>query len=170
MMIAVFIFAIGVLGFASLQSRSLQATFDNGQRDQVVWLSQGLVDRIRMNNSAAALAQYELLLDDFGSPADATCDAAVPNPLCDAAVCTDVEMATFDAWDLYCSNEFMGAYAIKGLSVTLTCTDGACNTPTENLNLTTTWCARGVEKEIESIADSCDNTIAQMSYSMGFRP
>lgn len=166
LMVSVFIFAIGVLGFASLQSRSIQATFDNGQRDQVVWLTQSLVDRIRVNSSVAAISNYATLLTNF----DAT-DCTTPATLCDAATCTAVEMSTFDVWDLYCSNQFLGTSAIKDLSANLSCTDGTCNTVAENLLLTTTWCARSVESEhAVSSGTACDNTVAQMTYNMGFRP
>lgn len=166
LMVSVFIFAIGVLGFASLQSRSIQATFDNGQRDQVVWLTQSLVDRIRVNSSVAAVSNYATLLTDFDAA-----DCATPATLCNAATCTAVEMSTFDVWDLYCSNQFLGTSAIKDLSANLSCTDGTCDTVAENLLLTSTWCARSVESEQALSAGTvCDNTVAQMTYNMGFRP
>lgn len=141
-MISVFIFSVGVLGFASLQSNSLQATFDNGQRDQIIWLTQSLIDRVRLNSTSGALTRYDAELTNFGS---SVADCVQPAPLCDAAACTEAEMATYDVWDLYCSNSFQGVFAIKGLSVNMTCSDGACDTNTENINLTTTWCARGAQ-------------------------
>lgn len=168
--VSVFIFAVGVLGFASLQSRSIQATFDNTQRDQVVWLSQSLVDRVRVNKPGATTYADELTDFDLA-------DCANPGNMCDAGTCTATQMATYDVWDLYCRNSFQGASAIKGLSVNLVCTDTdgdptVC-APSADLTLTTNWCARGVEttQGLETAADdACDNTIAQMEYRVGFRP
>ena len=166
-MVSVFIFAVGVLGFASLQSRAVQATFDNGQRDQVIWLTQSLVDRVRSNSSHAAITSYTTKLSDFDA---AGC--ARPARICDAGLpdCSATEMALFDVWDLYCRNTFQGANAIKALSVNLACSDGNCNTDVENIYLTTTWCARGVERTIGSASATCENTVAEMKYSIGFTP
>ena len=169
-LVSVFIFAIGVLGFASLQSRSIQSTFDNGQRDQVVWMSQSLVDRVRVNTPGTTT--YASLLSNFDSG-----DCATPATMCDTATCTSVEMATFDIWDIYCSNIFQSASSINDLNVVLTCTDtdgddSVCATGA-NMDLTTTWCARGLEStsDLDSAEDDvCDNTISQMTYSIGFRP
>lgn len=168
--ISVFIFAVGVLGFASLQSKSIQATFDNTQRDQVVWLSQSLIDRIRVNKPGATT--YAAALTDFDFA-----DCATPATLCDAATCSETEMATYDVWDMYCRNSFQGASAIRGLSVNLECSDSdgddtVC-APSADMLLTTNWCARGVETT-EGLAttedDVCENTIAEMEYRVGFRP
>lgn len=172
-MVSVFIFAVGVLGFASLQSRSLQATFDNGQRDQVVWLTQSLVDRVRLN--AGAATNYMTGLDEFDV---ADCPTSDPAPLCDEEACTAAEMVTFDIWDLYCRNDFQGANAIKGLVVDFTCinTDGGTSTcaATETLRISTSWCSRGVETDdaiaLGTSTNDCDKTIAQMSYTVDFRP
>jgi len=166
-MVSVFIFSIGVLGFASLQSRSVQATFDNGQRDQVVWLTQTLIDRVRVNSTADAITQYTTTLTDFG---DFGTDCTAPAVLCDAATCDDEQMAVFDVWDIYCRNIFQGSRAVKDLAIDLSCRDGACDSAAEDLNLRTRWCARGVEKVLDSGAAICDNTVAQMSYQVGFRP
>ena len=168
-LVSVFIFTIGVLGFASLQSRSVQATFDNGQRDQVVWITQSMVDRLRLN--AGAATTYTSLLTDFD-----IADCATPTTLCDAAACTAAQMASFDVWDLYCRNTFQGTSAVKGLSANLSCTDadsdGNCDTAAD-LTLTNSWCARSIESTqglSTAAEDVCDNTLAQMSYRVGFRP
>ncbi|MFX4229098.1 MAG: type IV pilus modification protein PilV [Porticoccaceae bacterium] len=168
--VSVFIFAVGVLGFASLQSRSIQATFDNTQRDQVVWLSQSLIDRVRVNKPGATT--YASALTDFDFA-----DCSTPPALCDAGTCTSTQMATYDVWDMYCRNSFQGASAIRGLSVNLECIDAdgddtVC-APSADLILTTNWCARGIESTegLDSAADdACENTIAEMEYRVGFRP
>lgn len=174
LMVSVFIFSIGVLGFASLQSRSIQAGFDTTQRDQVVWLTQSLFDRIRANNTAQGVTAYEGALN--GSNLDRErCDADLtPNPMCSNAanqVCTNTQMAEYDVWDLYCSSSFQGADVIKDLKVLIECDDGACNaSPGENYQITTNWCARNIESESVGSVDDCVDTVAEMEYRLRFRP
>ncbi len=163
--ISVFIFTVGVLAFAGLQSRSIQSTFDNTQRDQVVWLTQSLIDRVRVNKNGGAT--YETALSDFD-----LADCSTPATLCDAANCTSAQMATFDVWDLYCRNSFQGASAISALSVNFSCDPVGC-APGADMLITTNWCARSLEST-EGLAtaadDVCENTIAEMEYRVGFRP
>ena len=190
-MISLFVFGIGVLGFAALQSRAVQATFDNSQRDQVVWLTQSLIDRIRGNPGAAG--KYAALLSNYQS---GSCPSAPPR-LCDGSTtldsnnqctncCSADEMAQFDVWDLYCSSSrnFQGFKAVKGLSVELNCTNtetrAACATSGAppagsyvNLELEHKWCARTVESDpnLSPAAGSpCDNSVKQMTYNVAFRP
>ena len=172
LMVSLFVFTIGVLGFASLQSRSLQGTFDNGQRDQVVWMTQSLVDRIRINKDQSA--GYAALLSDFGANSCTTSIGTPPS--CGqtggaaATECTATQMVTYDVWDVVCSNNFQGASATKGLEIDLSCA-GTCEDT--DLTLSTTWCSRGIESA-EGLnaaeSDSCANTVAQMRYTLSFRP
>ena len=191
-MISLFVFGIGVLGFAALQSRAVQATFDNSQRDQVVWLTQSLIDRIRGNPGAAG--KYAALLSNYRSgscpSAPVSCTGRI-NTIRDSnnqeqcTNCCDAdEMAQFDVWDLYCSSDFQGVKAVKGLSVELTCanaeTGAACATSGAppagsyaNLELEHKWCARTVESDPNlspAAGNPCDNSVAQMTYNVAFRP
>ena len=168
--ISVFIFAVGVLGFASMQARSIQATFDNGQRDQVVWLTQSLVDRVRVNTPGTTTYVTELTAFDLA-------DCSTPATLCDAATCTSAEMATYDVWDIYCRNTFQGTSAINNLQVDLDCIDAdgddtVCAVGAD-MAISTHWCARGIENT-EGLdmdeGDSCVNTFADMWYDLSFRP
>ena len=190
-MISLFVFGIGVLGFAALQSRAVQATFDNSQRDQVVWLTQSLIDRSRGNPGAAG--KYAALLSNYQS---GSCPSASAQPRqCDGSTtldsnnqctncCSADEMAQFDVWDLYCSSDFQGVKAVKGLSVELICanaetgaTCAASGAPPAgsyvNLELEHKWCARTVESDpnLSPAAGSpCDNSVEQMTYNVAFRP
>lgn len=191
-MISLFVFGIGVLGFAALQSRAVQATFDNSQRDQVVWLTQSLIDRIRGNPGAAG--KYAALLSNYRSgscPSDSAqpkeCTGSttldISNNQC-TNCCSADEMAQFDVWDLYCSSNFQGVKAVKGLSVELGCknaeTGAACATSGAppagsyvNLELEHKWCARTVESDPNlspAAGNACDNSVAQMTYNVAFRP
>ena len=170
LMVSLFVFAIGVLGFASLQSRSLQGTFDNGQRDEVVWMTQSFVDRIRVNR--AQVTGYATALTDFNA---ASCANLGTVPTCaqtagaTASACTAVEMVTFDVWDVVCNNTFQGASATKGLELNLDCA-GTCTN--SDLTLSTTWCSRGIESVdgLGEDSDDCVNSLAQMQYNLSFRP
>lgn len=188
-MISLFVFGIGVLGFAALQSRAVQATFDNSQRDQVVWLTQSLIDRIRGNPGAAGKYASELTAYNSSSCPSAqprTCTGRTTldsNQQCDNC-CSAEQMAEFDVWDLYCSSDFQGVKAVKGLSVELTCANAAtgasCATSGAppagsyvNLELEHKWCARTVESDpnLSPAAGSpCDNSVAKMTYNVAFRP
>ncbi|MBC6429258.1 MAG: type IV pilus modification protein PilV [Cellvibrionales bacterium] len=150
-MVAAFIFAIGVLGLASLQTRAMQTTFDTSQRAQVVWLSQDLIDRIRIN--PAAIARYTSLLSSFTATSCTT-----PTPKCDFSAstsCSPAQMATFDVWDIYCRNQYQGTQATNALQIDLT--------GTQNLTLKTTWCARAANAD-------CTDPMAQMTHSLTFIP
>ena len=190
-MISLFVFGIGVLGFAALQSRAVQATFDNSQRDQVVWLTQSLIDRIRGNPGAAG--KYAALLTAYNS-GKCPSASAQPRQCTDSTTldsnnqCTDCcsaeQMAEFDVSDLYCSSDFQGVKAVKGLSVNLKCTNAETGAPCAtsgappagsyvNLELEHKWCARTVESDpnLSPAASSpCDNSAEEMIYNVAFRP
>lgn len=167
LMISVFVFAIGVLGYSALQTRSLQGTFDNAQRDDVVWISDALVGRIRANNTAASQAAYVAALNNLS-----VCPAQ-PNPVCAeqqgggaVAACNATQMATYDVWDELCNNPAGGLQAVKGLTVNLTAAG-------QNLTLTSTWCARSIEgdDEVTGGADgTCSHALAVQAYQLVFTP
>ena len=185
-MISLFVFSISVLGFAALQSRAVQATFDNSQRDQIVWITQSLIDRIRGND--AATQQYVSELTNFNNT---NCPKTTPTqPICDTPTtknskgdcnncCKPTEMAQFDVWDLYCRSDFQGAKAVKGLSVNLSCPNATTTTGTTtttctteaNLQLTHSWCARTLESDGgNDNTNLCDNSAPQSTYTVAFRP
>ena len=58
-MVAMVIFAIGMMGMASLQTVSLRTNYESNTRSQAVLLAYDMVDRMRANGTASALAAAE---------------------------------------------------------------------------------------------------------------
>ena len=86
-LVSVLVLAIGLLGLAALQSVGMKYNYQSYQRTQAVMLTYELTDRIRAN-SKNTTGQYSIAYGTFpGQPATGTCQAAV---------CTDVQMAAFD--------------------------------------------------------------------------
>ena len=88
LLVAMLIFAIGMLGLASLQGHGLQYNMDAYERSQAVFFAYDMSDRMRANIAGVNANAYAAL-------------AAPPNPLtsCVAAnpVCDNAGMAAADA-------------------------------------------------------------------------
>lgn len=88
-MIAMVIFAVGLLGLAGIQALSLENTSSSYSRSQAVLLAYEMVDRIKANSGVS------------GSYVTAQSDAATEpaaGDLCDANTCNFAAMAAFDLW------------------------------------------------------------------------
>ena len=164
-MVSVFVFAVGVLGFSALQTRSIQANFDNAQREDVVWMTENLIGRIRVNS---AMAEYVVAVNAIGDTCPAnppvTCEGAGAN-------CSEAALAAYDTWDVLC-NASAGIGVVNDLDVELTCEDadaGDGNDSSEgsDLTLSSTWCTRGTRAETEA---DCPAVADRASYVIEFRP
>lgn len=183
LLVSVFVFAIGVLGFTALQTRSLQANYDNVQREAVTWMADSLVGRIRSN--PGALASYETQLSDFDEcPVDPgnNCiqDQGQPGT---GAFCNAQDIAAFDVWDALCNmgdpdadppviSNTSGFDTINNLNIDMTCSAGGCPAGS-SVTLVFSWCAKSFEVEADGAAASandCSATIAQQQYSLVFQP
>lgn len=68
-LVAMLVLAIGLLGLAGLQMRSMQATDDASQMATANRLSEDIIERIRANRGAAISGDYDLSFgDDPGVP------------------------------------------------------------------------------------------------------
>lgn len=86
-MIAMVIFAVGMLGLAGIQALSLESAHSSYSRSQAILLAYDMVDRMNANPTAGIA--YEITTGNTpGAPA----------PLCDAAACNNTQMASFDHW------------------------------------------------------------------------
>lgn len=87
-MVAMVIFAVGMLGLAGIQALSLENSHSSYSRSQAILLAYDMVDRMKANPTAIT---YAIAVDAA---------AAVPanNKKCDANACNDAEMAAFDKW------------------------------------------------------------------------
>lgn len=89
-LVALFLLAIGVLGFSALQLRALQATTEATDRTMAMTVARDLTDRMRINR--LALADYVTAINEKST--ETGCVGSVVNykPACDKT-----KMAAYDA-------------------------------------------------------------------------
>lgn len=186
LMVSLFIFSVGLLGFATLQTRSLQEGFDSGQRSVALWRTQELSDRIRANDDQ--LDTYFAAVNN-----DAICDS-VPTRCADywdggevaGAACTATEMADFDVWDVFCNGEDATEDVLIDSNISMTCddrdlTDAEACSAGSNLTLNACWTSRSAssDNQLEIVQGnaalpSCDDPTAPEylfeSYTLEFVP
>ena len=152
LMVSLFIFSVGLLGFATLQTRSLQEGFDSGQRSVVLWRTQELSDRMRANGDQ--LDTYVAAVNNA-----AICNA-VPTRCADywdggavaGAACTATQMATFDVWDVLCNGEDATEDVLIDSDITLACvdrdaTDALACSAGSNITLNACWTSRSATSD-----------------------
>lgn len=94
-MAAVLVLAVGVLSFAGLQARALQATGDSYARSQAMAIAQDLAERFRLNRAAAST--YVTTTDwPITTPAQSTLSTCVATTSTATLTCSPTAMATFD--------------------------------------------------------------------------
>jgi len=166
-LIALVIFALGVVGLAGLQLKTLSLTMDSSQRTYAMSKSQDIADRIR--SAGIPVSEY----DGTYTQAAGYCNNNVPAKMCSdgendvvAAGCvTGAEMAAFDLYDVFCT----GGGSIDGNSnadkqlidwaVTIDCTPTVnCSQPNETVNIITTWTARSAIRSTDSNGDTVEQT------------
>jgi type IV pilus assembly protein PilV len=98
-LVAVFVLAIGLLGLAGLQAKSLQFNHSAYQRTQATILAYDIIDRMRANLSEARNGSYDIAKAD-GPPTATNCQAS-------GATCSTATMVDFDLAQWKCS---IGSY------------------------------------------------------------
>jgi len=93
LLVAMVIFAIGMLGLASLQGHSLQYNTDAYERSQAVFFAYDMSDRMRANIAGVNANFYQNLTSAAPPPA-ASCVAVTP-------VCDNATMADADATEWF---------------------------------------------------------------------
>lgn len=114
---AVLVLAIGVIGFAGLQMRAVQASGDSYYRTQAMSIAQDLAERVRVNSPQIALYKTAAKwpVTAVGSP---------PNACRSTATCTAAQMADFDIADVRYNAETL---LPQGLMLMETCKGSAVN-------------------------------------------
>lgn len=100
-MIAVFIFSVGLLAISALQLISKQSNYEAIQRTSASALANDILEKMRMNSSdfVSSTTQSSLIYYASTNPIlKHTVPVVKPAPECDSAVCTPEQLA---AWDLY---------------------------------------------------------------------
>lgn len=87
-LVALLVLAIGVLGFVTLQYRSLEASAESTSRVQAITLARDLAERIRVNRNSFSVYQEEL--------SDSKKQKTSAKECIGTTVCTDKELADFD--------------------------------------------------------------------------
>lgn len=100
-LVALFILAIGVLGFSILQLRALQATAEATDRTMAMTVARDLTDRMRINR--LALSDYISAINSKQSETGCMGSAASYKPNCDS-----LKMAKYDATQILTKAESLG--------------------------------------------------------------
>lgn len=141
-LIAMFLFAVSILGYSQLQMRSIHESYDGQQRAIAIRVASGLVDRMAVNTGS--LPAYSAEIGAFAGCADnppAACAVA-------GAACTGDQVAAYDVWFAFCGLDSGVADTLTNFNPTMTCPGGAC-APGQNIQLTMQW--------VSKIADSNSN-------------
>lgn len=138
-LVSLFVFAVGALGIAALQTTSVVRNDDTSARSAVIWKAQDLVDRMRstktVQNSTGRINDYLTAIDNGvnnigtfnAANGSYQCPSTQPTS-CDSQVCNADEMVTFDLWDVFCNPSSglsatggpqTGSSAIRSLEVAL---------------------------------------------------
>ncbi|MDY6921508.1 MAG: type IV pilus modification protein PilV [Pseudomonadota bacterium] len=99
-LVALLVFGVGVVGYAALQLQSVRQVEQTYSRSQAMSVAQDVAERIRANNTQAALAIYhnaDSWSQDLNDPGGCVVTAAVPGI---GDVCTPEEMARSDIFEV----------------------------------------------------------------------
>ena len=147
-LIALLVFALGVVGMAGLQLRTLGMSIDSTQRSVVIAKSQDLADRIR--SSGVDPINYVGTYDNTlcpATPANICADTESGN----ASSCDRLEMAAFDVWDVFCADRSSLDVGVSQWTTVIQCA-GACAMGAQ-MTIDTTWESRTADTNAD-IADS----------------
>lgn len=100
-LVALVILAIAVLGFAALQFKALDAVQEANDRTAAMTLARDLAEKIRVNRTQ--LTKYKSEINTLTSMATKSCiraDSSSDASVTTTPMCTQIEMATFDASQL----------------------------------------------------------------------
>lgn len=114
-LIALVVFALGVISMAQLQLRTMSLTMDSTQRSYAVAKSQDIADRIRSNGIAPVryLGTY--------SQAANFCASSAPNCANGGGLCTADMIVAFELNDVFCTGEGSYQEQILDWEVTIGC-------------------------------------------------
>lgn len=93
-LVAMVLLAIGVLGYAALQIRAVEATGEALNRSQAMVILRGLAEQIRVNN--AAQSAYPTAVQTYYS--NLASAPLAPSKSCITGNCTSAELAIFDSY------------------------------------------------------------------------
>ena len=167
-MIAVLVFAIGMLTTASLQLTSKRANYESLQRTTASHLAFDMLERIRANTAA---------LNNYTGGAQVVVGGgtrgAEPVPNCDseADACTAGNVAVHDLWQweqmIDGATEVNGAAATGGLVSPTACIRGPAGGGAGTFTIAIAW--RGVSELENPAADACGSATGLYGANNEFR-
>lgn len=180
-LVALLITAIGLLGLASLQMKSLRAESNSLSRSQAIFIADDTANRIYANEayaSAYLTSADGINCDTLTAPAKICADQRISESSVVAAqTClNNTEIATFDLWDALCrnnvadgiqnhGNNYMAAVQMKiscdGFFAPATCG------PAPNIAIEVSWLNRNINSEIDA-SNSLNND--RLSYTLRIVP
>lgn len=92
-LIAVLVFALGVLGMASIQVNAKRTSYDALQRSLATSLTRDIIERMRSNPSDTSLAIYGTVNNLGGG------SVSTPGTNCNTSDCSTSALATHDVWE-----------------------------------------------------------------------
>lgn len=92
-LIALLVFALGILGMASMQLNAKRLGYDALQRSLATNMARDIVERMRSNPSVDSLSVFGSATLGGGSI------TSEPSPNCRTSACTRVELARHDLWE-----------------------------------------------------------------------
>lgn len=120
-LVAMLVLAVGVLGYAGLQVRAMQATGDSYARSQAMAIAHDLAERARLNRAVFSTYAVSTSWPLTGAP-------TTPPTTCQANSCTSASMATYDIAEVrYNAATLLPAGLVNmercqgGVGMTLTC-------------------------------------------------
>ncbi len=165
--VSLFVFSIGALGIAALQTTSFMRVDDIKQRSIAVWKAQELVDRMRATKTSqdpnGLLPEYFALINNtdadggigkFDASDDYSLRCAAPAKRCDdtsgsaATACSTQEYVQFDLWSVMCD-------PTSGVAVTTGFSSGTVGL--RNLELAMEQSGTGYKVYFEWLSRSADN-------------
>ncbi len=151
-LVSVIVFAVGILGTASLQTVAKRANFDAVQRTTASQLAFDVFERMRANSGA---------LDGYlaapGAALGVANVMAAPLNDCKAASCTPQELASRDQWEW--QQSLNGALEVKdngntgGLAEATACITGPADGSSGLYTVTIVW--RGISEVPSNLAVAC---------------
>lgn len=100
-LVALLLLSIAILGFSALQLRAVEATLEGANRIQAMNIARDLAEKIRMNNSSAALTAYT-------SNMSSQTKQQATGTNCYTSSCSPAVKAAFDVHEAYVQANDLG--------------------------------------------------------------
>ena len=174
-LIALVVFALGVVAMAGLQLATISMTLDSTQRTYVISKSQDIADRIRSNGIPAST--YLTGTNEYNEQFCAENEGVLTSCSGNTAGCAADDMALYDLYDAFCVGDGSLNRQVTEWNMDISCaypdsaTSGgmasttSCDEEGATVTLTTTWFARTAIDDTDSTgADTTETDSMSLSF------